>query len=77
MVVQGGWQEVFSFGGCERIVREASGAQLTRDAGLLPLRALDERLGLSQAFADALNDPRDPELLEHTVAEMLRQHLCS
>jgi Transposase DDE domain group 1 len=75
MIVQGGWQEVFSLEGCERIVLEPSTAHLTSDAGLLPLRALDERLGLTAAFAAALNDPRDPELVEHSVAEMVRQRI--
>jgi Transposase DDE domain group 1 len=75
MIVQGGWQEVFSFAGQERIVLEASSAQLTPHAGLLPVRALDEHLGLTQAFAAALADPRDPELSEHTVAEMVRARI--
>jgi len=72
MIVQGVWQEVLSFGEKERIVLEATPGQLTAHAGLLPLRALDEYLGLTQAFAAALADPRDPELSEHTVAEMVR-----
>jgi hypothetical protein len=75
MIVQGGWQEVFSIAGCERIVMEPAEVQLTSDAGLLPIRALDERLGLTAAFAAALNDPRDPDLIEHTVAEMVRQRI--
>jgi len=75
MIVQDGWQEVFSFGGQERIVMEAARAQLTHDAGLLPVRALDERLGLTAAFAAALNDPRDPELSAHTALEMVRQRV--
>jgi hypothetical protein len=75
MIVQGGWQEVFSIEGCERVVMEPAEVQLTSDAGLLPMRALDERLGLTAAFAAALNDPRDPDLIEHTVAEMVRQRI--
>jgi hypothetical protein len=75
MIVQGGWQEVFSIEGCERIVVEPAGEQLTSDAGLLPIRALDERLGMTAAFAAVLNDPRDPDLIEHTVAQMLRQRI--
>ena len=75
MIVQGDWQEVFSFGGQERIVLEASEAQLTPHAGLLPLRALDAQLGLTEAFADALDDRRGPELREHTVAEMTRARI--
>ena len=45
---------------------EVSDAPLTSDAGLLPLRQFDERIGLTKQFAAALDDPRDPELTEHT-----------
>ena len=47
-------------------------APLTSDAGLLPFRQLDEQLGLTRAFAAALDDPRDPDRVEHTVLEMVR-----
>jgi hypothetical protein len=33
--------------------------QLTGDAGLLPLRQFDEGIGLTEQFANALDDPRD------------------
>jgi hypothetical protein len=36
------------------LVIEPSPGQLFGDAGLLPLRHFDERVGLTQAFADAL-----------------------
>jgi hypothetical protein len=52
-----------------------SPALLSSDAGLLPIRQLDEQLGFSQQFADALDDPRAPDLIEHTVAAMLRARL--
>src|SRR5262249_45522379 len=42
------------------------------DAGLLPLRQFDERIGLTKQFAAVLDDPRDPELTEHTFLEMVR-----
>jgi len=45
---------------------EVSEAPLTSDAGLLPLRQLDERIGLTKQLAAVLDDPRDPELTEHT-----------
>jgi hypothetical protein len=32
--------------------------QLPSDAGLLPTRQFDERIGLTRAFAEALGDPR-------------------
>jgi hypothetical protein len=42
------------------LVIEPSPGQLSSDAGLLPIREFDQRIGLTKAFADALNDPRDP-----------------
>jgi hypothetical protein len=52
-----------------------SSALLSSDAGLLPLRQLDERLGLTAQLAAALDDPRDPRLIKHTSQEMLRARL--
>jgi hypothetical protein len=54
------------------LVIEPSPGQLTSDAGLLPIRQFDEQIGLTRAFADALDDPRDPERTEHTFREMVR-----
>src|SRR5438132_2066933 len=54
---------------------EVSDAPLTSDAGLLPLRQFEERIGLTKQFAAALDDPRDPELTEHTFPEMVRSRV--
>ena len=51
---------------------EVSDAPLTSDAGLLPLRQFDERIGLTQQFAAVIDDPRDPNLIEHSFADMVR-----
>lgn len=47
--------------------------QITSDAGLLPVRELDERLGWTASFAAQLRDARTNPL--HTVVEMLRQRV--
>jgi hypothetical protein len=39
---------------------------------LLPVRQFDLRIGLTRAFADALNDSRDPNLTENSLLEMVR-----
>lgn len=57
------------------IVIETSNAPLTSDAGLLPLRQFDDRIGLTQGFAAALHDPRDPDRTEHSFLEMVRMRL--
>jgi hypothetical protein len=47
---------------------------LSSDAGLLPIRELDEVLGLTDQFAAALRDPRD-EGSFHTYLEMTRSRV--
>jgi Transposase DDE domain group 1 len=54
---------------------EASDAPLTSNAGLLPLRQFDERISLTSQFAAVLDDPRDPNLIEHTLPEMVRSRI--
>ena len=55
------WQERLDFFG-RPIVLEPWHAQLSSDAGLLAIRQFDERVGLTQAFAQALDDPGDTDL---------------
>src|SRR6266545_7573428 len=57
------------------LVIEPSPGQLSGDAGLLPIRQFDQRIGLTRVFADALDDPRDPDLTEHTFLEMVRSRV--
>jgi Transposase DDE domain group 1 len=74
MSIQPAWQRTFNF--FDRpVVIEPSRATLSSDAGLLPLRDFDQRIGLTQAFAAALDDPRDPELIDHTFPEMVRSRI--
>lgn len=57
------------------IVVEATAGRLSSDAGLLPIRAFDEHLGLTRSFAAVLNDARAPELLEHSFLAMSRARI--
>jgi Transposase DDE domain group 1 len=74
MSIQPVWQETFAFLGTPLVVEPAAG-QLSSDAGLLPFRQLDEHLGLTRDFAAVLDDPRDPDLVEHTTLEMTRSRV--
>src|SRR5215217_6031324 len=65
------WPQVLNCFGTPLVIEPSSG-QLSSDAGLLPIRQFDERLGFTRAFADALDDPRDPGLTDHTFREMVR-----
>jgi Transposase DDE domain group 1 len=48
------------------------GGQLSSDAGLLLLRGVEKKLGLSQRLASVMKDRRNPDLIAHPVEEMLR-----
>lgn len=74
-ILQSAQQQVFDFFPALPIVVEASQSQLSSDGGLLPIRQFDEQIGLTQAFADALDDNRSPALIDHTVPEMVRSRV--
>lgn len=48
------------------------GGRLTSDAGVLLLAEIERRLGLAERLARCLADPRDPERVRHSLAEMIR-----
>lgn len=51
------------------------GGSMTSDTGVLLLGATDRKLGLINAAARCIADPRDPLLIKHTVVGMLRQRV--
>lgn len=48
------------------------GGRLSSNSGVLLLRGAEKKLGLASRFAACLRDRRDPDLIEHTLEEMLR-----
>lgn len=75
MIVQTAWQGTFDFFGTLPIVIEPSQGQLSSDAGLLPIRQFDERIGFTRHFAEALDDPRSPLFVEHSFLQMCRSRI--
>src|SRR5436309_6003494 len=75
MSIQPAVQGTFAFFHDLPIVVETTAAQLTSDAGLLPIREFDERIGLTGAFAAVLEDHRDPDLLAHPFVQMTRSRV--
>jgi hypothetical protein len=65
------------FGRLGRRVIEADfkGGALSSDGGLMLLRQVDRKLGLSRAVANALTDPRDPERITHSLRDLVAQLL--
>jgi hypothetical protein len=58
-------QLTFSFYSHQPIRADFSGGQSTSDAGLLPLRAFDQRHHPTREWAEQLNDPRQEDRLRH------------
>jgi len=57
------------------LIADFDGGRLTSDAGMLLLREVDRRLGVSEAISACLPDPRDPVYLVHEQQRMIVQRL--
>ena len=53
------------------------GAQVTSDGGLLAIRELDEKLGLTKMAEDYLKDNRHGKNIQHEMIGLLRQSVYS
>lgn len=71
MSITPAWQQCLAFFGTPLVI-EPSPGQLSGDAGLLPIRPFDQGIGLTRTFAEALDDPRDPDCTKHGFLEMVR-----
>jgi Transposase DDE domain group 1 len=72
--VPASWPPVLDFVGTPLVIEPSLG-QVSCDAGLLPIRQFDQRIGLTRTFADALADPRDAGLTEQSFPEMVRSRV--
>ena len=61
--------------GRRQIVAEFTGGQITSDGGVMLLGEVDRRRRVVERFASCFEDRRDPDRIEHTVEELLRQRL--
>lgn len=57
------------------VVASFDGGTISSDGGALLLRELEQRTGIIRRFAACFTDHRDPELIEHTVYELLTQRV--
>ena len=74
MIIQSVWQKSFDFFG-KPVVVQPGEAELTSDAGLLPIREFDHRIGMTEQFAAALTDRRSQPSVVHTLREMVRMRV--
>lgn len=69
--------QTIEFGRVGRRVVEGrfDGGSMTSDGGVMLLGATDKKLGLIEAAARCIADPRSPLLITHQVRDMLRQRV--
>ena len=58
-----------------KVTARFDGGMITSDAGGLLLREVELKAGIIQRFAECFDDFRDPERIEHTVVELLKQRV--
>src|SRR5512137_2817732 len=61
--------------GKREVVGKFDGGNITSDAGGLLLRETEKRTGIISGFARCFEDLRKPEMIEHTVAELVAQRI--
>ncbi len=69
-------QVTFEFQGLPQpILARFDQAHASSDGGALLLKALDDRLGVTERLAHSLTDPRQPGKVEHELIELVRQRV--
>jgi hypothetical protein len=61
--------------GRREVVGKFDGGNITSDAGGLLLRETEKRTGIIAGFAKCFEDLRKPEMIEHTVTELVGQRI--
>src|ERR1700675_1079270 len=57
------------------VVARFDGGSLSSDGGILMLREVEKRLRVADRLAACLDDPRAPERIEHSLADIIRFRL--
>jgi Transposase DDE domain group 1 len=61
--------------GSRQVLADFDGGDITSDGGALLLRTTEELTGIIRQFARCFTDHRNPELIEHSVEELLGQRV--
>ena len=69
----------FSFPAVERkkVTAAFDGGRMTSDGGVMLLAAVEKQLGLADRLASQVADPRNPLLVTHSVADILRARMLA
>ncbi|GAJ03636.1 unnamed protein product, partial [marine sediment metagenome] len=58
-----------------KIVAHFNGGNISSDSGGLLLKQTEQAAGIIAQFADCFDDHRDPDLIEHSVEELIAQRI--
>jgi hypothetical protein len=61
--------------GARQVMAAFDGGKITSDGGGLLLREVETRFGFLTQFARCFTDHRDPDLIEHTLVDLLKQRV--
>src|SRR5277367_1453477 len=61
----------------KKVTAAFDGGRLTSDGGVMLLAAAERRLGIADELAALISDPRDPLLVTHSVADILRARMLA
>src|SRR3954453_15914908 len=61
--------------GRREVLADFDGGDITSDGGALLLRKTEQLTGIIHQFAACFTDYRKPDLIEHTVAELIAQRV--
>jgi hypothetical protein len=69
----------FSFPAVERrkVTAAFDGGRITSDGGVMLLAAAERELGIAERLAPLISDPRNPLLVTHSVADILRARMLA
>jgi hypothetical protein len=63
--------------GRKKLTAAFDGGRITSDGGVMLLAAAERRIGIAQTLAPLIADPRDPALVRHSVADILRARMLA
>ena len=59
----------------KKVVAKFDGGELSSDGGVLALREVEQRLGVADRMAACIEDPRAPDQITHSLADIIRFRL--
>jgi hypothetical protein len=59
----------------KKVTAAFDGGKISSDGGVALLAQAERRLGLADKLAAAIDDPRDPDLITHSIQDMLRARM--